>query len=485
MKKPLLIQVFVILILYGCSSQQNRTPDIVLNDSACVKLIAEDTFDSLIVYTNYSSLFPFKDCTRNRVLIKEKKPYYLFFRATKPELVQIVLHDTFYVQIVPSDTVIIIIKKKQDSGGKTSVYYETDDPIIGYFNKEKSEFGFEKPILTTFPTSQKQLEEEVNLINSDRDKRLKFLEKNKETLPDWFIDCQQSDYKYKAASAKYLLYFFLNKMNLKGNYPPNDESLNDDNAKLSSYYYDFLTKYFCITQLDETNSNLVGPPRVLNMYNKAATELNKNLDREVLSYFNFGTILGCYNASFSRAEIDTVDNFRKLHDLGFSQDEEKYLDFERNERLKVIKESTPISFDSGDVAPIFSLKDTAGVERELSDFLGKVVYLHFWATWCQPCLKELPDVNYLCDKLKNEEVVIINICLDDELEKWMKIIRKEKLQGVNLICQGNYGNLMLKAYGIKGIPHYTLLDKNSRLIINECKRPREVYEDLVALTKNL
>jgi thiol-disulfide isomerase/thioredoxin len=484
--KKYLFGLLVFIIFSNCKREKETTPQITFTDSACVKLNVKDVFDSLIVYTNYGSLFPLKDCTRSRVLINEKKPYYLYFRATKPELVQIVLLDTFYIRIVPKETLTITVGKKQGPKGKILAYYESDDPILNYMKKEKTEFGYwiyERPLLTAFPASQKQLEKELLSINNRLDKRLEFLEKNKEKLPEWFVNLQRSDYKYNAASSRYLSYFYFNKMNLGGTYPPIDEALNNDSAKLSSYYYDFLTKYFLISQLDENISKLTGPPRLLNLYLKAASELDKNLNGEILNYFNFGTLLSCYSASQSHSEIDSVDYFRKLHNLRLTESEEKYLETARNNSLVQLKARTPFSFNPGDVAPIFSLFDTADVERKSSEFLGKIVYLHFWATWCQPCLIELPDINTLCNKLKSKDVVVINICIDDEQEKWMKIIRTEKLQGVNLICRANYGSMLLKKYGIKGIPHYTLLDRNSRLIKNGSKRPREVYNDLIALIK--
>ena len=54
-------------------------------------------------------------------------------------------------------------------------------------------------------------------------------------------------------------------------------------------------------------------------------------------------------------------------------------------------------------APDFELYDQFGKLHKLSDYKGSVVFLNFWATWCPPCRKEMPDIQALYDKYKNSE----------------------------------------------------------------------------------
>lgn len=60
-------------------------------------------------------------------------------------------------------------------------------------------------------------------------------------------------------------------------------------------------------------------------------------------------------------------------------------------------------------APQLQLKDNADNVITLNDFKGKTVVLSFWATWCTPCKKEMPSIQRLYDKVKNEDVEIIAI----------------------------------------------------------------------------
>jgi thiol-disulfide isomerase/thioredoxin len=60
----------------------------------------------------------------------------------------------------------------------------------------------------------------------------------------------------------------------------------------------------------------------------------------------------------------------------------------------------------------FVLKDTAGVKHQLSNYKGKWVLINYWATWCPPCLEEVPDLVNLYDRRKKKDLMVIGVVLD-------------------------------------------------------------------------
>jgi len=67
----------------------------------------------------------------------------------------------------------------------------------------------------------------------------------------------------------------------------------------------------------------------------------------------------------------------------------------------------------GPVAADFTLKDLEGKDAKFSDFKGKVIILDFWATWCPPCVKEIPHFNELYKEYIEKGLVVLGVSLDD------------------------------------------------------------------------
>lgn len=73
--------------------------------------------------------------------------------------------------------------------------------------------------------------------------------------------------------------------------------------------------------------------------------------------------------------------------------------------------------------PAFVLKDTAGKQHQLQDYKGKWVLVNYWATWCPPCLEEVPDLVGLYDQRKNKDLMVIGVAFEykspKEVEKFV------------------------------------------------------------------
>ncbi|MBW1943660.1 MAG: TlpA family protein disulfide reductase [Deltaproteobacteria bacterium] len=67
----------------------------------------------------------------------------------------------------------------------------------------------------------------------------------------------------------------------------------------------------------------------------------------------------------------------------------------------------------GDSAPAFSLQEITGETVSLDQYKGRIVLLDFWATWCPPCRKSIPELVALQDKYKEQGLVVLGISMDD------------------------------------------------------------------------
>ncbi|MDE0315101.1 MAG: redoxin domain-containing protein [Candidatus Poribacteria bacterium] len=117
--------------------------------------------------------------------------------------------------------------------------------------------------------------------------------------------------------------------------------------------------------------------------------------------------------------------------------------------------STPVSELVGKPAPDFLVTDLKGEELTLEKYRGQVVLLDFWATWCGPCIRELPNVKRTYEKYKDQKFQIIGISLDRSQQPLEAFIEREGLAWVHY---WDKSQKITNQYGVRGIPSVFLID---------------------------
>ena len=109
----------------------------------------------------------------------------------------------------------------------------------------------------------------------------------------------------------------------------------------------------------------------------------------------------------------------------------------------------------------FTLTDLQGKSWTLKDLKGKVVLVNFWATWCPPCQKEMPDLEALYNRFKDQGFVILAISEDEETEKVAPFIAERKISYPILLDPGQKVN---RLFVVEGIPKSFVYNREGKLV---------------------
>lgn len=116
----------------------------------------------------------------------------------------------------------------------------------------------------------------------------------------------------------------------------------------------------------------------------------------------------------------------------------------------------------GKPAPDFSLKDEKGNRVALADYRGKVVLLHFWATWCAPCIEEFPLLNKFYKKFPEDQFALIAISMDEE---GLPVIDKFRQQvPFDFTITLTKSPKVADEYGTYRLPESYLIDKEGKVV---------------------
>jgi len=113
--------------------------------------------------------------------------------------------------------------------------------------------------------------------------------------------------------------------------------------------------------------------------------------------------------------------------------------------------------------PLEVFQDMKGGRVRLADFAGQVVVLNFWATWCPPCVREMPSLDRLHAALREEGLTVVAVSIDrggpDVIEPFAA---RHKLKEMGLYWDAK--STLAKAFGVTGLPTTFIIDRQSRII---------------------
>lgn len=118
---------------------------------------------------------------------------------------------------------------------------------------------------------------------------------------------------------------------------------------------------------------------------------------------------------------------------------------------------------TGQTVPSVKLKSYDGKLISLDSFRGKPVLLDFWATWCPPCVKGLPQLNQIYQETKDEGLTLLTVDTDEEAKNAADLLAKGGYQWQNFHDAGNVSD----AFGVNGIPRTLLIDADGKVVFDK------------------
>ncbi|MAO46890.1 MAG: hypothetical protein CL823_07040 [Crocinitomicaceae bacterium] len=126
----------------------------------------------------------------------------------------------------------------------------------------------------------------------------------------------------------------------------------------------------------------------------------------------------------------------------------------------------------GEDAFEISYPDKDSTIVNLSDFVGNVVYVDVWATWCGPCRIEIPHLVELENEYEEKDVTFIGVSLDvlEDKQTWLDMMEEKNMAGQQLIT-GGWTCQITNDYAITSIPRFMLFDKEGKVANLDAPRP--------------
>jgi peroxiredoxin len=209
-------------------------------------------------------------------------------------------------------------------------------------------------------------------------------------------------------------------------------------------------------------------------YTQIMAGFNDELSKKILTHKDkYSSIM-----AIQGMEPDKFADLYKALDEGLQK---KYAD---DKNVKMFHEIVTKMLASalGQNAAEISLPNPDGKTISLSQFKGKYVLIDFWASWCGPCRKEMPNVVAAYAKFKDKGFEIFGVSLDQSKDKWVEAIAKDGITWPQVSDLKFWDSEPAKQYGVQSIPYTVLIDKEGKIIAKNL-RGDELEKKLAEILK--
>lgn len=250
----------------------------------------------------------------------------------------------------------------------------------------------------------------------------------------------------------------------KINYPSGNKSFNNGNGfPLPDDYYNFMEQVKILPELENAGLPYL---RFANFYlqNKYNLAVKNGIEKDYPSFID-GELKG--RAKYILMAYSLSSDFNP--EIYAKVKENPYKDIQDIVRKKYshLERMLP-----GKPAPdvIFSNVQNESINSAYF-FSGKYIYIDFWATWCKPCIREIPDLVRLKEEYKDKNIEFVSISVDANKEEWKNYVNKEMLTGIQFWVDEKNKSIYDKGFNITMIPRFVLIDDKGKIVNANAPRP--------------
>jgi thiol-disulfide isomerase/thioredoxin len=116
-----------------------------------------------------------------------------------------------------------------------------------------------------------------------------------------------------------------------------------------------------------------------------------------------------------------------------------------------------------------------GGTTSLKDLKGKYVYVDVWATWCGPCIREIPSLKKVEEEFHDKNIAFVSTSIDKAKDHntWVEMVKNKDLGGIQLMADNDWNSQFVKDYAIEGIPRFILIDPEGNIVSADAPRPSD------------